>query len=241
MTIREIEEIKREAERTSIARPTKNKYLKFLLGTLLVLTGIGVLAIAFLGGAPDTVMCINPMNDFIPTFFAYLTMLLILPGLVCIFVKSIRRPLLIITCIVLITFFIMAMFNAAINKIAYNFAKGKEAVERPCVITFHKGHHDKAVADERMEDINTYILVLHYLDTEADEVISQNDPIKNYNNLYEGDTCVAYVKDGILGIKFVTNIKCVKHKTQVVNDEESDGDDNENNDNNLEDDEDFKD
>ena len=239
MNTREMEEIKREMEQTSIIRPTKSIFLRFIIGTLLILTAIGALGVAFFGSTPDEVACVNPMNNSIPTFFAYCTMLLFLPGLVCIFVKSIRRPLLIITCIVLILFLIMVMFNAALNGIAYHFAKDKKAEERPCVITFHKGHHDKSVADDRMEGVDDYILDFRYLDNQEEDEIAQSIPLKYYNNLYEGDTCVAYVKEGILGIKFVTDIKCVKRKRQAVDDEDSKDDDEDGEED--EEDEDFKD
>ena len=234
MNAREIEEFKKQAEQTSIMRPTKSKFLRFIIGCLLILTAIGALGVAFFGGKPDTVACINPMNNAIPTFFAYCTMLLILPGLVCIFVKSIRRPMLIITSVVLILFLIMVMFNAGLNGIAYHFAKGKKATECPCVITFHKAHHDKAVADERIGDVDDYILAFRYLDSQEEDVIAQSAPLKYYNNLYEGDTCVAYVKEGILGIKFVTDIKCVKRKIQTIDDEDEEEEEEE-------EDEDFKD
>lgn len=78
-------------------KPVKNKFLKAFLVFLLVLTGVSVLAVALLGSIPETVINMDSLSDSMAMGFAYVFMLLCLVGIFCIFIKSIRRPVLIIT------------------------------------------------------------------------------------------------------------------------------------------------
>lgn len=220
-------------ENQDTLRPVTSKYLRAFLLSLLVLAGVGALGVAIIGGFPKTVVSINPYSDAAATLFATIFIFLCLAGIVCIFKKSIRRTVLIIACVGGISVLIFACFNLFLERLSYMTAKDKEPVERLCVITYHKHHHSEFVTTTEKENVfgskyeveerstvDKYNMYFRFLDDGKEESISGDYPFEYYNQLYEGDTCIAYVREGAFGIYFITNMKCVKRYIKPAEPEE---------------------
>lgn len=181
-------------------KPVKNKFLKAFLVFLLVLTGVSVLAVALLGSIPKTVINMDSLLDMYATVSATIFMLLCLVGIFCIFIKSIRRPVMIITCIVGVMFLICACLNAAIERLSYNSAKKNDAERRTCIVSQHDEHG------------GSYDMTIVFPDDSREVKLSETYKYEYYKRLFEGDTCVAYVRPGLFGMDFITNIECVKRR-----------------------------
>ena len=181
-------------------KPVKNKYLKAFLVFLLVLTGVSVLAVALLGSIPETVINMDSLLDTFATVFAAIFMLLCLVGIFCIFIKSIRRPVMIIACIAGVALLICACLNAAIERLSYNSAKKNDAERRTCIVSQHAEH------------VSNYDMTIVFPDDGREVKLSETYKYEYYKRLFEGDTCVAYVRKGLFGMDFITNIECVKRK-----------------------------
>lgn len=174
--------------------------MKAFLVFLLVLTGVSVLAVALLGSIPETVINMDSLSDSMAMGFAYVFMLLCLVGIFCIFIKSIRRPVLIITCIAGVLLLICTCLNVAVERLSYNSAKNNEAERRTCIVSRHAEHGDY------------YDMTLVFPDEGRELTLSETEKYEYYTRLLEGDTCVAYVRTGLFGMHFITNIDCVKRK-----------------------------
>lgn len=225
-------------------KPVENNFLKFALISLLILAGVGALGVAIVGGFPKSIVSINPISDAMATFFATVFCILCVVGIICIFKKSIRRTALIVTCVAGILLLIFGCFNLFLERISYQTAKNNPPVERMCVITYHKHHHSEYLTIKEREDlfgnkeeveeqstVDKYNMSFRFLDDGKEESISGDYPYEYYNLVSEGDTCIAYVRNGAFGIKFITNIKCVKRFVPPVNEEENEDVNEEENDN----------
>ena len=175
-----------------------NKFVMYLAITELILTGLGVLGAVLLGSPPASVICINPCNDSIVYFCAYSFLFLCLAGLLCLVIKRLREPLAILVCVIVILYLALPCWNVIFEDISYKVARGTEAVERPCVID------DKNWSD--------FSITFRYLDGKTDEPITADVPHTFFKRLQEGDTCVAVVWDGTLGISFISKMKRIKRK-----------------------------
>ena len=175
------------------------KLILYLLVAVLILAGIGALSGALLGSIPASVICLNPYYDPVIYFCAYSFLGLCLAGLLCIFIKVIRWPVAILTCVLMLSYLALACWNHAIEMISYKAARGSEAaVERPCII------------EER--DYSNFRLTFRFLDEEGSEPVSADAPFAFITKLNEGDTCVAVVWNGVLGINFISKAKEIKRK-----------------------------
>lgn len=222
-------------------KPVENKFLKFVLISLLVLAGVGAVGVAVVGGFPKSIVSINPISDAVATLFATIFCILCVVGIVCIFKKSIRRSAFVVTCVAGILLLIFGCFNLLLERISYQTAKNNPPVERLCVITYHKHHHSEYLTIKQRKDlfgnkedveehstVDKYNMSFRFLDDGKEESISGDYPFEYYNLVSEGDTCIAYVRDGAFGIKFITNMKCVRRFVPpVYENEDENWDENE--------------
>jgi ABC-type transport system involved in multi-copper enzyme maturation permease subunit len=176
-----------------------NKFLKYIIITVLLLTGLGFIGTLLLAEIPDSVICINPFYESVINFCAYGLMAVCAAGLLSIFVKAIRMPLLVMACVLLLFFLDFACWNSILESVSYKVARGAEPVESPFVI--------------EGKDYTFDSLAIRFLDGETDDTVSAEVPFVVLHRLHEGDTCVAVVWDGLLGVKFVSKIKNVRRKT----------------------------
>ncbi len=196
------------SEDNSILGPVSFAIIKTLAIGLLVLAAVGALGVAVIPRYPDSVICINPVSDAVFTGFAYAFIALCLAGLLCIFVKPLRLPVGVGTCILGVFLLVAACFNAIFAHGNYIMVKGHEADERPCVITYHMHHRIPGTPVKSVTE--DYYMEYRYLDDGKKEVIATDTRPVYYRMLNQGDTCVAYVRNGMLGIRFITYVKCVK-------------------------------
>ena len=78
-----------------------NWLLKYTLIITLVLTGLGILGVFILGELPDSVIIVNPyLGNFI-AFCAYSAVALCGAGFFSIFIKVLRMPVGVATCVLL--------------------------------------------------------------------------------------------------------------------------------------------
>ena len=172
-----------------------NWLLKYTLITTLVLTGMGILGVMILGELPDSVIIIDPYSGNLITFCAYGAMVLCGVGFFSIFIKFLRIPVGVAACVLLILFLNFACWVAVLKNISYRVAKASESAEREIVIA----DYDDTISD----------LSFRFLDEDS-EIFSAEVPEFLAYRLHEGDTCVAVVWDGVLGIQFISKIKNVR-------------------------------
>lgn len=172
-----------------------NWLLKYTLITTLVLTGIGILEVMILGELPDSVIIINPYFENLVAFCAYGAMAICGVGFFSIFIKFLRIPVVVATCVLLILLLNFACWNAVLRNISYRVAKASESAEREIVI---------ADDDDTINDLS-----FRFLDEDNGNVSADAPEFLAYR-LHEGDTCVAVVWDGVLGIQFISKIKNVR-------------------------------
>lgn len=172
-----------------------NWLLKYTLITTLVLTGIGILGVMILGELPDSVIIINPYFENLVAFCAYGAMAICGVGFFSIFIKFLRIPVVVATCVLLILLLYFACWNAVLRNISYRVAKASESAEREIVI---------ADDDDTINDLS-----FRFLDEDNGNVSADAPEFLAYR-LHEGDTCVAVVWDGVLGIQFISKIKNVR-------------------------------
>ena len=202
--------------------------LKNWLVGLLIVVGVSVGIFVFTPSPPDSVVSLSDAGDTIATIAATACGILCCPGLLCIFIKKWRFPLLIIVSFVLLLFLSAVCIDHAYNNLNYAFSKDKSPVERPCVITHHKHNkvtrthqdhrtgkdvfgNEKEYVTERTETTDQYELKFRFLDGDQKELtISRDNPFEFYNRVYEGDTCVAYILTGALGIDYVQDMRVRK-------------------------------
>jgi hypothetical protein len=71
--------------------------------------------------------------------------------------------------------------------------------------------NEKEYVTERTETTDQYELKFRFLDGDQRELtISRDNPFVFYNRVYEGDTCVAYILTGALGIDYVQDMRVKK-------------------------------
>ena len=202
--------------------------LKKSLVGLLILVGVSVGALVFTPAPPDSVVSLNNAGDIIATVAATACGLLCCPGFLCIFIKKWRFPMLIIVSFVLLLFLSAVCIDHAYENLNYAFSKDHTPVKRPCVITHHKHNQSTHIREERRtgkdvfgnekeyvteheETTDTYELKFRFLDGDKQELsISRDTPFEFYNRVYEGDTCVAYILTGALGIDYVQDMRVKK-------------------------------
>lgn len=172
-----------------------NWLLKYTLITILVLTGMGILGVMILGELPDSVIIINPYFENLVAFCAYGAMAICGVGFFSIFIKFLRIPVGVATCVLLILLLNFACWDAVLQNISYRVAKASESSEREIVI---------ADNDDTIND-----MTFRFLDEDS-EMFSADVPDFLAYRLHQGDTCVAVVWDGILDIQFISKIKNVR-------------------------------
>ena len=175
-----------------------SELLKYTLITSLVVTGLGILGVMVLGELPDSTIIIDPYFDNAVAFCAYSFMVLCVAGFFCIFIKAIRIPVGVATCVLLLFFLNCACWNAVLQNVSYRVARGSEPSERTIVI-------------DGTDDI-TDSMMLRFLNNEDDGTVPADVPEYLLYRLHEGDTCVAVVWDGLIGVRFISKIKNVRRK-----------------------------
>jgi hypothetical protein len=173
-----------------------NWLLKYTLITTLVVTGLGILGVIILGELPSSVIILNPYFEYLIAFCAYGAMAICVVGFFSIFIKFLRIPVGVATCVLLMLLLNFACWDAVLQNISYRVARAGESTERDIVIA----------GDGDLSDG----LMLRFLDDDNDEEVSANMPEYVTYRLHEGDTCVAVVWDGVLGIQFISKIKNVR-------------------------------
>lgn len=158
---------------------------------LLILVGVSVGLLVFVGSAPDSIIVLNPMSDIIPEMAAISMGALCCPGFICIFWKKIRMYVGISLAFVLLLFLSAACINAALERISYMQAKNNEPVKRPAVI----------IPTEESKKLS-----FMFLDDGTEGHIDTDATLITFDRMEEGDTCVAYFVEGIFGIDFVTDM-----------------------------------
>ena len=202
--------------------PIRSEKLRTAILSSLGLLAVLVIAMAIVGDYPEEVIVIDPNSELLGTVAAYCFGIACLAGLVSIFAKSIRRPLLIAVCVGTVVFLIFGCANFLFSKISYKVAKNAEPVERLCVVTNHTHNHSEWVEEddrgyETTHSTDNYTMILRFLDDGHEEMLSDRNAI-NYWKLEEGDTCVAYVRKGLAGMQFVTYLKRYKAPLQLGDD-----------------------
>lgn len=203
---------------------------KYLVGLLIVL-GIGVGIFVFTPSPPDSVVLLdNTSGDVIATVAAVACGICCCPGFLCIFIKKLRFPMLIIVSFILLLFLTATCLDHAFKNLNYVFSSDKTPVERPCVITYHKHNqsthiredrrtgkdvfgHNKEYVTEHEETTDLYEVKFRFLDdgeNGTEHVISRDAPFEFYNRVFEGDTCIAYVLTGAFGLDYVNDMRVKK-------------------------------
>jgi len=172
-----------------------NSLLKYTLITTLVITGLGILGVIIVGELPDSVIIINPYFEYLITFCAYSAMAICGVGFFSIFIKSLRLPVGVATCVLLIFLLNFACWDAVLQNISYRVARTNVPTEREMIVT----DNDNTIND----------LSFRFLDDNSEEHSADAPEFVAYR-LHQGDTCVAVVWDGVLGIRFITKIKNVR-------------------------------
>ena len=204
--------------------------LKKSLVGLLILVGVGVGCFVFTPAPPDSVVTFDDSGDIIATVAAVAMGLCCCPGFLCIFIKKLRFPMLIIVSFILLLFLVAVCLDHAYMNLNYAFSKDKTPVERMCVITHHKHNrtthirqdrrtgndvfgNEKEYVTEHEETTDQYVMKFRFLDegeNGKEHVISRDVPFEFYNRVYEGDTCVAYILRGGLGLDYVNDMRVTK-------------------------------
>ena len=210
-----------------IERIVEGPLRNWLVG-LLIVVGVSVGIFVFTPSPPDSVVSLSDAGDIIATVAATACGLLCCPGFLCIFIKKWRFPLLIIVSFVLLLFLSAVCIQHAYENLNYAFSKDKSPVERPCVITYHQHNvsthiredhrtgkdvfgNEKEYVTQHEETTTKYELKFRFLDGDEQEfTISRDKPFEFYNRVYEGDTCVAYILTGALGIDYVQDMRVRK-------------------------------
>ena len=202
---------------------------KGLVG-LLILVGVGVGAFVFTPSPPDSVVTFDDSGDIIATVAATAMGLCCCPGFLCIFIKKLRFPMLIIVSFILLLFLAAVCLDHAYQNLNYAFSKDKSPVERMCVITEHKHNHsthirqdhrtgkdvyghEKEYVTEHEETTDQYVMKFRFIDNGrvgSEHTVSRDVPFEFYNRVYEGDTCVAYILTGALGLDYVEDMRVKK-------------------------------
>ena len=170
--------------------------IKYTLITTLVLTGLGILGVIILGELPDSVIIINPYFESLISFCAYSALAICGVGFFCIFIKALRIPVGVATCVLVILLLNFACWDSVLQNISYRVAKTSKAAEREIVI---------ADTDDDINDLR-----LRFLDDGNDETVAADVPEYLVYRLHEGDTCTAVVWNGVLGVRFISKIKNVR-------------------------------
>lgn len=198
--------------------PLKN----WLVGLLIVL-GVSVALFVFTPAPPDSVVTLDDTGDTIATIAATICGILCCPGLLCIFIKKLRFPMVIILAFVLLLFLAAVCIDHAYNNLNYALSKDKNPVERLCVITFHQHNkttrtrqdhrtgkdvfgNEEEYVTEYTETTDEYKMQFRFLDeggNATEHTISRSEPFAFYNRVYQGDTCIAYILTGALGRDYV--------------------------------------
>lgn len=219
---------------TDVKKEEKNKFpevtngMRIFLLSLLGLMALSAIAVAIVGGIPSEVVSINLVRDSVSTIFAVGFIILCLLGIVSIFKKSLRYRLIIPLAVLLFTFVILGCVNLFFERASYKVAKDKEPIERLCVITFHNhDHHESTKIEERNgKDVETTTSIDHYnmdfrfLDDGHEESIALEYPFRYFKMFEKGDTCIAYVRTGLFGLQFVTDMKLKDKKSEPVETDE---------------------
>ena len=203
---------------------------KYLVG-LLIVVGVGVGVFVFTPSPPDSVVMLdNTAGDVIATVAAVACGICCCPGFLCIFIKKLRFPMLIIVSFILLLFLAATCLEHAYMNLNYAFSSDKTPVERLCAITYHKHNrstqthrdsrmgkdvfgNEKEYVTEHEETTDTYVVKFHFLDegeNATEHVISQDSPFEFYNRVFEGDTCIAYILTGAFGIDYVNDMRVKK-------------------------------
>lgn len=193
------------------------------LVALLITVGVSVGIFVFVGAAPDSIVSINPAGDTIATVAGVLTGMLCCPGIICIFVKKIRLYVIIALAFVLLLFLSAVCLNGAYERLNYTMSKDTDPVKRMVVITHHNHHHnewvstetrtkkgilgDREVEYEEHHEVDKYEMTFRFLDNGKEISISKEEPYAFYNKVAEGDTCIAYILKGALGLDYVADMR----------------------------------
>ena len=159
--------------------------------TLLIVVGMSVGLLVFVGSAPDGIIVLNSVGDVIPEVAGIATGALCCPGIICIFWERIRLYVLIALAFVLLLFLSAVCINAAFERISYLSAKNDEPVERTAVIL--SNNHESQLS-------------IKFLDTEEVKSVDSGKALSYFDPMEKGDTCVVYYLKGILGIDFVMDM-----------------------------------
>jgi len=170
--------------------------VKLLAASLLVLTGIAVAGVVFTSDLPYGVVPLNKVGDVIVTVAATGTMLMIIPGLLCIFVKSLRFPMVIIVSFWLLLFFALTCINVFVERVGLRMCRDKEAEPVVSVVTSHT-YQD---------------MTLVLLDTDTGYDISSSEHHNYLVRVQEGDTCVAKVVSSGIGLRYLVGLKVKSRK-----------------------------
>jgi len=176
--------------------------LKYTLIVFAVLTGLGILGALILGELPDSAIVVNPYYENVIYFCAYCFMALCGAGFFCIFIKRIRMAVGVAVGVLLLLFLNFACWNAILQNVSYRVARASTSVDREIVI---------AEKDNLATDVT-----LRFLQDGNDKTVPAEMPEFLINRLHEGDTCVAVVWDGLLGVKFISKIKNVRRKIEKL-------------------------
>ena len=203
-----------------------NVAFRVLVIILLALLGVSVVGIAIIGGLPDTIVRINPIGKAISSLFATAFIFLALIGVVSIFRKSLRKKLFFSAAVLAVLLLISGCFNLFMERLSYKTAKEKQPVERLCVITNNKHYHHEYIEkkikksssgfeyeEEQEKTIDNHNFDFRFLDDGTEGSIATKYAVSYMKQFNEGDTCVAYVRDGLFGIQFVTNMRLKARKS----------------------------
>lgn len=190
--------------------PIRSRKARTAILSILGILALAITLMAIVGDFPEEVILITPEFD-IAGLCALCFMLACVAGFLCIFIKSIRRPVLITVCLGTVVLLTLGCLNFLAEKISYKVAKRRVPVERLCVVTNHKHyHHEYEEEDEdgnlRTSESDNWNMSIRFLDNEHEEVVSERNAIR-YWDLEEGDTCYAYVRKGLFDMEFITYMK----------------------------------
>lgn len=166
-------------------------FLKKSAAGLLIVVGVSVGAFVFTPAPPSSVVMFDTLGDTIATMAAMAMGLLCCPGFLCIFIEKLRFPIIIIVAFVLLLFLSAVCLDHAFINLNYALSKGREPEPRTVVI--------RQYSSEK--------LTFRYLDNGKDVSLDRSEPLPYRAVIAEGDTCVAYIVDGALGIDYMMGLR----------------------------------
>jgi hypothetical protein len=180
----------------------------FILG-LMLFTFVCCILLFFLPRVSN-VLVINPARTAIK-YFAMCLAIFAVAGIMCIFIESMRIPVLVALGIYFMVFLIYCAVYNGYEGIDYSRHKNAASFDRSCVITKHKveganAHLDMFNKGEEYPNTTFYMDIKFHDDGKEYSFSETNEMLLFFNCVELGDTATAQVINGTLGIQYICSL-----------------------------------